>query len=56
MGIIMYGRMSAAGGTIAAGALLASGANVMTWMIAGGVGVVLGGLTLYRLATIKARR
>jgi hypothetical protein len=52
----MYGRMSAAGGTIAAGALLAAGASVMTWIIAAGAGAVLGGLMLYRLATIKARR
>jgi hypothetical protein len=29
---------------------------MMTWAIAGGFAVVLGGLTLYRLATIKARR
>jgi hypothetical protein len=52
----MYGRMSAAGGTIAAGTLLAAGASAMTWVIASGVAAVLGGLMLYRLATIKARR
>jgi hypothetical protein len=48
--------MSIASGTIATGALLAAGMDAMTWVIAGGFAVVLGGLTLYRLATIKARR
>jgi hypothetical protein len=52
----MYGKMSIASGTIATGALLAAGMHAMTWVIAGGFAVVLGGLTLYRLATIKARR
>jgi hypothetical protein len=52
----MYGKMSVAGGTIATGALLAAGMHMMTWVIVGGFAVVLGGLTLYRLATIKARR
>jgi hypothetical protein len=54
--ILVYGKMSAASGTIATGALLAAGMHTMTWVIAGGFAVVLGGITLYRLATIKARR
>jgi hypothetical protein len=53
---LMYGKMSIASGTIATGALLAAGMRTMTWAIIGGCAVVLGGLTLYRLATIKARR
>jgi hypothetical protein len=30
--------------------------HMMTWVIGAGFAVVLGGLMLYRLATIKARR
>ena len=52
----MYGKVSLASGTIATGTLLAAGMHMMTWVIAGGFAVVLGGLMLYRLATIKARR
>ena len=52
----MYGKMSVASGTIATGTLLAAGMHMMTWVIAAGFAVVLGGLMLYRLATIKARR
>ncbi len=52
----MYGKTSVAGGTIATGALLAAGMHMMTWVIIGGMAAVLGGLTLYRLATTKARR
>ena len=52
----MYGKISMATGAIGTGALLAAGMHVMTWLIAGGFAVVLVGLTLYRLATIKARR
>ncbi len=52
----MYGKMSIASGTIAVGALMAAGMRMMTWAIVGGVAVVLGGITLYRVATIKARR
>ena len=52
----MYGKMSVASGTIATGTLLAAGMHMMTWVIGGGFAVVLGGLMLYRLATIKARR
>jgi hypothetical protein len=52
----MYGKISLATGAIGAGALLAGGMHMMTWLIAGGFAVVLGGLMLYRLATIKARR
>jgi hypothetical protein len=54
--ILMYGKMSVASGTIATGALLAAGMRMMAWVIVGGFAVVLGGLMLYRLATIKARR
>jgi hypothetical protein len=54
--VLMYGKMSVASGTIATGVLLAAGMRTMTWAIVGGCAVVLGGLTLYRLATIKARR
>ena len=32
------------------------GMHMMTWVIGAGFAVVLGGLMLYRLATIKARR
>ena len=52
----MYGKISLATGAIGAGALLTGGLHMMTWLIAGGFAVVLGGLMLYRLATIKARR
>jgi hypothetical protein len=52
----MYGKISLATGAIGTGALLAGGMHMMTWLIAGGFAVVLGGLMLYRLATIKARR
>jgi hypothetical protein len=52
----MYGKVGLASGTIATGALLAAGMHAMTWVIAGGFAIVLGGLMLYRLATIKARR
>jgi hypothetical protein len=52
----MYGKISLATGAIGTGALLAGGLHMMTWLIAGGFAVVLGGLMLYRLATIKARR
>lgn len=54
--IFMYGKMSVASGTIATGALLAAGMHILTWVIAAGFAVVLGGIALYRLATIKARR
>ena len=52
----VYGKMSVASGTIATGGLLAAGMHTMTWVIGAGFAVVLGGLMLYRLATIKARR
>jgi hypothetical protein len=52
----MYGKVALASGTIGAGALLAAGMHAMTWVVAGGFAVVLGGLMLYRLATIRARR
>jgi len=52
----VYGKVSVASGTIATGTLLAAGMHMMTWVIGAGFAVVLGGLTLYRLATIKARR
>jgi FtsH-binding integral membrane protein len=52
----MYGKMSVASGTIATGALLVAGMRAVAWAIAGGFVVVLAGITLYRLATIKARR
>jgi hypothetical protein len=52
----MYGKVALGSGTIATGALLAAGVHAMTWVVAGGFAVVLGGLMLYRLATIKARR
>lgn len=52
----MYGKISLATGAIGTGALLAGGMHMMTWLIVSGFAVVLGGLMLYRLATIKARR
>lgn len=52
----MYGKMSVGAGVIGTGALLATGMHMMTWLIGGGFAVVLGGLMLYRLATIRARR
>jgi hypothetical protein len=52
----VYGKMSVASGTIATGTLLAAGMHMMTLVIGAGFAVVLGGLMLYRLATIKARR
>lgn len=52
----MYGKMSVGAGVIGTGAFLAAGMHAMTWLIAGGFAAVLGGLMLYRLATIKARR
>jgi hypothetical protein len=52
----MYGKMSIGTGVIGTGALLATGMHMMTLLIIGGLAVVLGGLMLYRLATIKARR
>jgi hypothetical protein len=52
----VYGKVSVASGTIATGTLLAAGMHMMTWVIGAGFAVVLGGLLLYRLATIKARR
>jgi hypothetical protein len=52
----MYGKMGVTSGAIATGALLAAGTRMMSWAIAAGFAVVLGGLMLYRLATIKARK
>jgi hypothetical protein len=52
----MYGKMSIAGGAIATGALMAAGMRLMTYVVAGGFALVLVGITLYRLATIKARK
>jgi hypothetical protein len=52
----MYGKMGVASGAVAAGALLASGQQMVAWAILGSASVVLAGIMLYRLATIKARR
>ena len=52
----MYGKLGLASGTLAAGAMFVAGLHVVTWAIVGAVAVVLGGITLYRVATIKARR
>jgi len=52
----MYGKVGLASGAVATGVLLATGMRLMTYVIAGGFVLVLAGITLYRLATIKARR
>lgn len=52
----MYGKIGLASGGVAAGALLASGEQMVAWTIVGAAAVVLAGIMLYRLATIKARR
>lgn len=52
----MYGKIGLASGALAAGAMLVAGMHYVTWAIVGAVAVVLAGITLYRLATVKARR
>jgi hypothetical protein len=54
--MFMYGKASIASGAIATGALMAAGMRMLTYVVAGGFALVLVGITLYRLATTKARR
>jgi LPXTG-motif cell wall-anchored protein len=51
----MYGRASAGAG-IAAGGLLATGQNVVAFLIAGTAAAVLAGIAVYRLKTRRERR